>query len=479
VHVAALGGATFTAVGSAVGSCDADAVIASVGGTPYVACRASGGVGIEVYSWNGSAWGQVGAAISNASTAYGAGLAEVGGTPYVAFATQSGQVEVESFAGGNWTQVGATLLGMAGGSPETPALLSDGANPVLAWTESDTVAGSQQEDVFAEQLQGASWTALNSGSPVNVSSSGAPQASLDGLAMVGPTPYLSLDEFATTGASRGYALALAGSSFQATGGPIVTNTLGYLPQVALGTLAGAPLAVTADQDASGNVSLNASTLSSGAWSALGTPLGVPPLPSTNGTPYGGAALASDQAGTPYVFFRQETNDGQDGAQEGLFAEAYTAAGVNPNAPPTTSSTPPPPTTQTLTASPTAAAGASLPAAFVELTASPRLTRRGKAATLGSGLTVTCPTTSGSKACTGSATIQLKVEHAPEASALTLTDSFSVTTGTTRTLTITIPAAKLKLLRKHGQKISGTLKITITGPNGQPTSISEPLSAHLP
>ena len=369
VHVAALDGATFTAVGGAVGSCDADPVIASVGGAPYVACRASGGVGVEVYSWSGSAWSQVGAAISNASTAYGAGLADVGGTPYVAFATQSDQLEVESFSGGNWTPVGATLLGMAGGSPETPALLSDGANPILAWTESDPVAGSQQEDVFAEQLQGASWTALNSGSPVNVSSSGAPQASLDGLAMVGSTPYLALDEFATTGASRGYALALSGSSFQPAGGPIATNTLGYLPHAALGTLAGAPLAVTADQDADGDVSLNASTLSSGAWSALGAPLGIPPLPSANGTPYGGAALANDQAGTPYAFFLQETNDGQGGAQEGLFAESYTTAGVNPNTPSTSSATPPTLTTQTLTPSPSTGLGASLPGAFVELDAS--------------------------------------------------------------------------------------------------------------
>jgi hypothetical protein len=167
-----------------------------------------------------------------------------------------------------------------------------------------------------------------------------------------------------------------------------------------------------------------------------------------------------------VFFLQGTNNG---TQESLFVEAYTAAGTNPNTP--FDGNPNPPTVTIGTPLP--------PAAYIEFASVARFRHGSKRVTLNSGLTVSCPAATGHKPCRGSAALQLRARHASARSAVKLTRTFSIAAGRTQTLTISISHAKLKALRKRGPQIIGTLKISVTGSNGEPTVISEPVSASLP
>jgi hypothetical protein len=479
VHVSALAGSSFAPVGGVVGSCDEDPVITGIGSTAFLACIDDVSGVIDVYAFTGSSWVQVGPSIPGVG--FGAilgGIADVGGEPFVAFIPPYGatppEVEVYGYSGGTagtWSQVGASLIGHSGDDPDVVDLLSDGSAPIVAWQETSPVgSGSSAQFVFADQLDGISWSPLNAGNAINPVASGT--AALDGLAMIGTTPYLGLDE--TTGGQTvaGYALALSGSSFAPVGGAIVTSTMGTSPQVALGSYAGAQLAITDGDSSDGAEQLTASTLSAQTWHQLGSRLGVPPLPTSDeGDPYAQRAIVDASSGTPYVsLLQQQNNSTTSVAPEDLFVEAYSPAVVNPNAP-TTPKQYPPTITSSKVRNPKLGS-VKTPAGVLELADASSLTRRRRTTHLNSGIRAACPSEKRHPACHGE--IVLKVKK------LQLTWGFTVRSGHSTTASASLSAGSVTQLRRSsGRRIRGTITVTLSGPNAESTSLLQSLHARLP
>ncbi len=487
VYVSSLTSTGFSPVGGAVGSCNQYPSITDVGGTPYVACIDSANDTVDVYQFNGSAWVQVGPAISGA--AFGAtlgGIADVGGEPYVAFAQPNGggtaaSVVVDGFSpgsGGHWSQVGASLIGQSGDYAMSPTLLADGSTPIVAWTEDHTVSGGgSQTLVYADQLQGGAWSGLNSGNELNLSATD--NAQLGGLTTIGTTPYLAFDDFNDQGMADGYAFALSGSSFAQAGGAIVANTMGTLPQTALGSYNGAPLAIVNAELPTGDEQLQAEQYAAGAWGQLGSALGVPPLPGPNGDPYAQRAVTVDaQTGTPYVAFMEQEDGTQfTQAPENLFVEDYTTNGTNPNTPPPANSAPP---TVTITTTPGAIIAA---AASLDLVGAPTLVRHGRAILLHSGFRATCPSATGKPACRGSITLnlpKLRSRAGAVTKALQIKLQLRVASGRTQAVIARLSAASAKQLRRRavGHRVDGTVKVALTGPNAKTVSLSQSLDTRV-
>jgi hypothetical protein len=481
VHVSALAGSAFAPVGGVVGSCNEDPVITGIGATAFLACIDDVSGVIDVYAFTGSTWVQVGPSIPGAG--FGAilgGIADVGGEPFVAFIPPYGatppEVEVYGYSGGTagtWSQVGPSLIGHSGDDPDVVDLLSDGSAPIVAWQEVSPSSGSGNapQFVFADQLLAGAWSPLNSGNAINPVASGT--AALDGLAMTGATPYLGLDETSGGQTVAGYALALSGSSFAPVGGAIVTSPMGTSPQVALGSYGGAELAVTDGDSSDGAEQLTASTLSGQTWHQLGSPLGVPPLPtSDSGDPYAQRAIAVDaSSGTPYVaLLQQQNNSTTSVAPEDLFVEAYTPGGTNPTGPVAPKQYPP-----TITSSKVGnpkLGSVKTPAGVLELAGASSLARRRRTTRLNSGIRAACPSEKHHPACHGE--IVLKVKK------LQLTWEFTVSSGHSTTASASLSAGSVAQLRRSsGRRIRGTIAVTLSGPNAASTSLSQSLHARLP
>jgi hypothetical protein len=484
VYVSKLSNASFSAVGGgAVAGCTADPVITDIGGTPYLACIDGSAGTIEVDTLSGSTWTPVGSAITVADEGAGielGGIADVGGLPYVAFVPPittpgSQEVMVYGYSGGqsgHWSQIGSPLIGHSGDQALTPALLSDGSTPIVAWTET-TPAGSlaTTQYVFADQLHGTTWSPLNGGDAIGASTGSTPQ--LDGLTMIGTTPYLAVDESTSSGGEAADAFALAGSSFAPAGGTIVSSTSsGIAPQAALGSYDGGPLAIVNSLSSENTEQISARTYTGSTWSQLGSVLGVPPLPSTgNGDPYGARAIAVDsQTGTPYVAFLQQSNSTATAVPpEDLFVESYTAGGTNPTKPFTGNPTPPTVTPGTLTG-PAPGSVKSI-AATLELAGAATLKRRGKSVEVATGIRAACPAETSRAACTGHTEIHI--------GAVEVTVPFTVGTRRAIVLTTSLSGTTLRRLGRAGRLVRGTIIVTITGPNGASTSVSQRLRARLP
>jgi hypothetical protein len=436
VYVSRLSGSTFVPVGGAVGDCEGDPVITDIGGAPFVGCVDFDLGVINVYTLEGSSWVQVGPSIPGGEGfPMLGGIADVEGEPWVSFVpaydtSAVPEVQVDAYSGGaegTWSQVGASLIGQAGDQGNLAELLSDGSTPIVAWDEAGPTnsEGYVTSYVFADQLHDGTWTALNSGDPLNpVSSDEGSQ--LHGVAMIG-----------------------------------------------LGSYAAAPLAVTAADGADGVEQLTALTLTDGKWDQLGSPLGVPPLPtSDDGDPYGVRAIAVDtQTGTPYVaLLQQQNNSTTEIAPEDLFVEAYTAGGKNPTGP--TAPKQYPPTTTTSKVPDPKLGSVKPPSGVLELASGSTLSKRKHTTHLNSGIRAACPSEKRHPACHGE--IVLKVKK------LQLTWEFTVSSGHSTTLSTSLSAGNIAQLgRSTGRLIRGTITVTLSGPNATSTSLSESLHARLP
>lgn len=474
VEVDALSGQTFTPVGSGpVGSCAEDPQLAAVAGAPYLACLQTGGEELDVYADSGGQWTQVGPSISVPDGAIVGGLADLGGEPAVAYTT-GGEVVVTHFDGSAWSQIGAQLVGVAGDDVYQAALLTDGSSPVVAWGEFTT---SNQSVVYADQLNGAAWSPLNGGAALNVTPSG--DDSLDGLAMIGTTPYLALDDQPTPGANliNADALTLTGSSFSNTGPPIVSDDGGGFPDAALGTYAGAPIAVTENDEPTGE-QLTAQTNGGGGWTQLGSALGVAPLPGQDGEPYATRDVVSGSDGTPYVAFLEQSSTL---THENVYVEAY-GSGASPA--PVEGVGAPPIVTTSGSVSPSAS---TLPAVQIQLAAAPAFSRHRRSVRLDSGLLVSCPAAPGSPRCRGSFTARVRV-HLPRtrttpgrAVTVRVHASLAVASGRGRRIAITLSKATLRRLGGLARRLTARGQVTVSaaGPNGATTSLSQALQARLP
>jgi hypothetical protein len=471
VFVDAVSASAASPAGGAVGHCTSFPKLGAVAGTLELACPSGTDGGADVYTLAGSTWVQVGATITAPEPVVVSGIADDSGLPMVALVDGNGNLLVERFAGGVWTEVGAPLIHQSGDSILTAVLVADGATPVVAWTED---SGGSHASLFADQLQGATWTALNGAAALEPVPASGTALDLGSGALIGATPYLALDEQPAGGGFTytGYALALTGSTFSPVGGPVVTQDAS-VPQIVLGSDSGGPMALLQSDTAAGDDQLTANTLVNGAWSQLGAPLGVPPLPGDDGDPYPGVAVAGDGSGTPYVGIIQQVGDTFNA--NNLFVENETAGGVNPNAPFTGFTTPP---TVTTTITP----GVVLPpAAVLESDAAASLERHGKRVTLNTGLLATCPKATGSPACSATVTVRLKTTATAKRGGkshpitLVVTVKTRVAAGKPRLITVTLPR---KTAAKLGRRVTGTEAVTVRGPNDETASLSQKLSVRL-
>lgn len=457
-------------MGAALPDC-ARPFLADVGGTPYAACQGNSHT-ILVYSLHGSDWMQVGPSIAADPTQQPlGGIADVGGQPAIAYTDAAGDVEVDAYASGHWTALGSPIPrhagnpGRAGFSDfaQGPSLLSDGATPIVAFREFKPGSPSAQFLVYADQLQGSTLTPLNGDQPLNPVA--ADSAYLDGLTMAGSTPYLGLDDASPNGASTDV-LALSGTSFQRVGGPLNASD-GPLSALALGAYHGAPLAVSSETSTS-DFALTARTLANGAWPKLGSPLGVPPLPGSEGDPYAGSAIAVDaHTDTPYVIFLQQPPGNATTNTENVFVEGFIAGATSPTAPAKPRSVPPKSTSHVTTV---------LPAASLELAGGPSLRRHGRSLRLDTGLSATCPTATGRPACAGVLSLSVRVQG----KTYHVKVKFKVRSGRTTAVVVTLSPATARQLRKRRRK--GVLHATITagvkGPNHRTATLAQSLSARL-
>lgn len=463
---------SFARVGSALSDC-ARPFLADVGGTPYVACQGNSS-SILVYSLQGSDWAQVGPSIAaNPDTQPLGGIADVGGQPAVAYQTSAGGVEVDTYSSGSWSALGNLIAPPAGTGghvgfsefAQGPSLVGDGSTPIVAFSELKSGSSPSQFLVFADQLQGSTWTPLNGDQPLNPVASDS--AYLDGVTMVGSTPYVGLDD-ASSSTNSTDVLALSGASFQPVGGPLNVSD-GPTSDLSLGAYNGAPLAVSSETGTS-DFALTARTLSGGTWGKLGSPLGVPPLPGSEGTPYAGEAIALDASSdTPYVIFLQQPPGNGEPRAENVFAEGFIAGATAPTAPAQFTSNPP---TSTISFSATSL----LPAASVELAGDPSLRRRGRSLRVGTGLRASCPTATGRPACAGVLLLSVR----SHGKTYKVKAKFKVPSGRTVTVTATFSAAITRQLRKRRHKgvLRAKLTASVTGPNRQAASLTQSLDARL-
>lgn len=165
-----------------------------VGGTLWAAWNETDNVGLPTglgidqlmaKSWNGSTWvgGLVTPIVTNIS--YGqCSIADVGGVPHIMYRqfNSTGGVPsvyaiVKKFVSGSWTQVGTGVLNRDESGPiksraVSVSLVSDGTNPVAAWTEYTMAdAGNpgitmSPPKVYVSRWNGSAW--VNQGGAANV-----------------------------------------------------------------------------------------------------------------------------------------------------------------------------------------------------------------------------------------------------------------------------------------------------------------------
>jgi hypothetical protein len=232
----------------------------------------------------------------------------------------------------------------------------------------------------------------------------------------------------------------------------------------------------------------------GSWSRLGGALGIPPLPSANGTAYAAEALAQSGEGVPYVAFLQQQPGNESGA-ENLFVEAYTGAGVDPNKPFQGAEYPPTvitheegsPSASTTTVTTPSATQTFAPAASLDLLGAPSFKRHGRSIKLSTGVLAACPAASTKPACRSVVVLTLHAvvrSAAPASSkrsspgATRVSIAVSVPSGAEQPVSVVLPAASVKRLGSKSP-LRGTVVVTITGPNGKSSSLTQPVAARLP
>jgi hypothetical protein len=456
-----------SALGGAVGDCESNPQLAVVGSELELACQgAIDNDGMEVFGWNGSTWVQVASDLPGAEN-----FAAVDGEPGM-LVLGSGGLTLEEWNGSAWTQVGGTLLTHIGDSDGAGSqLIGDGATPVAVWAETD---GSGDVSVYADQLEGSSWTALNGGASILPQTAVENDVDLDGGAVLDGTPYVSLDEQdSVSGFSfTAYVLKLSGTTLSPVGGPIVTGDQ-TVPQPTVGSDGNAPMVLFNDDDAAGEPELLADTLSGGSWMALGYQLGVPPLPNYQGAPYGSFALATDGSGTPYAAFLEQIGDNNFG-DNNLYVEADTPGGKNPNAPfsPGTGSAPPLTVTTTLAS----------PGGVLERLGTAALARHRRKVSLNSGVQAQCPAQSGHPRCRVRVTVTLRTTSTAagrKARARTVVQRTSLLLASGKTRTIVIALSRRSIARLGGvadaRLARGSVQIALTGPNGRTTKMAASVS----
>ena len=203
VYVARPQDGDFARVGGAVVAAGLEPQLAAIGGTPYIAVIDSYQF-IKVFSLQSGAWVQVGPSITATSQTHLGGLIDLGGRPAVAYTKSTSTIAIDQLEGDTWTQLGGTISAHSGHDPGVffapfssgPSLIAGGGQPVVGVTESKPAQFGAQLFAYAYRFDGANWTALNGDEPL---APAADNSYLDGLTMVGATPYVAFDDLAPDG----------------------------------------------------------------------------------------------------------------------------------------------------------------------------------------------------------------------------------------------------------------------------------------
>jgi hypothetical protein len=186
-------------------------------------------------SWNGSSW--VGGVIGPGNTAGDyvtqgySKLIGIGSTPYIAFLEGDhtlcypwcNLLYVKSWNGSSWANVGTgplnknTNYSSVSSLADSVSITSDGANPIVAWTEY-TVPNYYKTDtnpqLYVSEWNGSSWVALGGSLNMSTSVGWAYSAS---LAYLNGQPYVAWTERSQSGNNQVFVKTWNGSSWSLVG----------------------------------------------------------------------------------------------------------------------------------------------------------------------------------------------------------------------------------------------------------------------
>jgi hypothetical protein len=275
-------GSSWNTIGTSLGYSNQPSLALDSAGNPVLAGAEFAGstYNISVHRFNGTAWVNVGGALSGSSAAFSStnepSLALTSsGNPVVAWHESDGTVSniyVQTFNGSSWVNVGNGVLS---GSSETnsnagnPSLALDSAgNPVVAWTEFD---GSINK-IYVQRFNGTAWVSVGSG-VLNAVGSPATNPSLALNSSGNPTVAWQEGPFSNN--SNIYVQRFNGTTWVNVGAGVLDAASGWgvQPSLALNS-AGSPTVAWSEFDgASFNVYVQ--EFKRGNWVSVGvTPLDV-------------------------------------------------------------------------------------------------------------------------------------------------------------------------------------------------------------
>ena len=200
VHVKRLEGGAFVEVGGSLNVSatrnGSEAMIAGIGGVPYVVWRETDGTHdlVHVKRLEGNAWVSVGNPLNPTETqSYSPSIVSIGGAPYVAWSGEDGSTQalsVARFDGSDWQPVGGPLNTDPSHYSSHPRIADIGGVPVVTWSE-DTATAYQ---LYAKRFDGAGWSLLGA-NPLNVNP--AFSANEPEVLGIGGVPYVAFDEYDT------------------------------------------------------------------------------------------------------------------------------------------------------------------------------------------------------------------------------------------------------------------------------------------
>jgi hypothetical protein len=236
IRVARFDGTSWHAVGTSLNVDGAQAgtapSIASVGGVPYVVWSESVStpndfqINVKRLEPNGVTWDQVGTSlnVNTAQPGFEPRIADVAGVPYVTWfeGSSARQVYVKRFNGTSWVSVGGSLNVDATKDATEPRITAIAGVPYVAWDEEDAPA----EQVFVKRFDGTNWVAVGP----SLNTDPAKGASSPSIAGVGAIPYVLWSDGAS-GVSTVRVARFDGAKWDLVGGPINSDPhKGGLPQ---------------------------------------------------------------------------------------------------------------------------------------------------------------------------------------------------------------------------------------------------------
>ncbi len=274
-----------------------------IGGAPWVSWYkyndpAQPAPPIYVKSWNGSSW--TGGAIGPGNTAGNfvtqgdSQIIGIGRKPYIAFLENNRTIcypwcnllYVKSWNGSSWNLVGGGPLNKnsnyaaASSVADSVSITSDGANPIVAWTEytASDFYNETSPQLYVSKWNGSSWQALGS----SINNDGSDWAYNASITYLNNQPYIAWTERSAGGNAQVFVKTFNGTSWVTVGAGTLnkdTNTgWAFQPNLVADAATGNLYLSWIEQQAVGQrAQVYVSKFTGGAWTALGTTLNADPV----------------------------------------------------------------------------------------------------------------------------------------------------------------------------------------------------------